>query len=66
MLLTCQAIYGIERGDELSAFIEQATGEPCPCRQGRACPMMPADVGEQERPGPVALPTPRTAAAAVL
>jgi hypothetical protein len=57
MLLTCQAVYGVERGDELSAFIEQVTGEPCPCRQGRACPMMPAD---EAAPEPVALPTPRT------
>lgn len=50
MLLTCQAIFGEERGAELSAFLERATGEPCPCRQGRVCPLLPANVVEPPCP----------------
>lgn len=41
MLLTCQAIYGVERGAELSVFIEGATGSPCPCKQNKPCALMP-------------------------
>lgn len=43
MLLTCQAIYGRERGGELVALIEDATGELCPCKEGRTCPLLPRD-----------------------
>lgn len=41
MLTVCQTIYGRERGADLSAFLEKATGEPCPCSQGRTCPLLP-------------------------
>lgn len=41
IMLTCQAIYGTERGSELSAFMEKATGLPCPCQQGDSCFLMP-------------------------
>jgi hypothetical protein len=41
MLLVCEAIYGVERGIEVRAMVEGATGEACPCRQGRPCPLMP-------------------------
>lgn len=51
MLPTCQAIYGIERGAEVQAFLELATGQPCPCRQGHSCPLMPSDSVELGRPG---------------
>jgi hypothetical protein len=37
----CKAIYGIERGAQVQAFLEGAMNEPCPCRQGRVCPLMP-------------------------
>lgn len=43
MLLTCQTIYGKERGAQLVAFLEQSTGEPCPCKQGQPCPLMPPE-----------------------
>lgn len=48
VLLTCQAMYGIERGDRIIAVLEEATGEPCPCKQGVVCPLMPADSVELE------------------
>lgn len=41
MIQVCQAIYGNERGAALQSFLEKATGEPCPCAQGRVCPLMP-------------------------
>lgn len=41
MLLTCQAIYGTERGTQVQTLIEQATAQPCPCSQGQPCPLMP-------------------------
>lgn len=44
MLLTCEAIFGNERGGQLRKCIEDSTGEVCPCRQGKSCPLMPADV----------------------
>lgn len=48
-MLTCQAIYGSQRGEELSAFIEVVTGAACPCKQGRVCPLLPrADWVEAE------------------
>lgn len=50
MLLTCQAIYGIERGGELVALLEDATGELCPCKQGRVCPLLPRDDAPMSSP----------------
>lgn len=42
MLQVCEVIYGCKRGAELSAFLEAAMGQPCPCKQGLPCPLMPA------------------------
>lgn len=39
-ILHCQALFGIERGAQIQALIEAATAEPCPCAQGRTCPLM--------------------------
>lgn len=41
MLLTCHTIFGVQRGDELLELIEETTGQPCPCRRGQPCPLMP-------------------------
>lgn len=43
MLLTCEAIYGIERGARMLNIIEQSTGEACPCKQGAPCPLLPRE-----------------------
>lgn len=48
MLLTCEAIYGIERGARMLSIIETATGAPCPCKQGQVCPLLPRESVELE------------------
>lgn len=40
-ILACQAMLGLERGAQIEALVERATGGPCPCRSGRACPLLP-------------------------
>jgi len=30
----------MERGADMQALIETRTGEPCPCVQGRGCPLL--------------------------
>ena len=39
-LLACQAMFGIERGNEIRELVETATGEPCPCLQNERCPLL--------------------------
>lgn len=48
VLLTCEAIYGVERGARMLSIIERSTGVPCPCKQGKACPLMPSESLELE------------------
>lgn len=43
MLQICEVIFGCQRAAELSAFLEGAMGEPCPCKQGRTCPLLPVN-----------------------
>lgn len=38
-LLHCQAMFGLERGNQIQTLVEDATGEDCPCIQGRTCPL---------------------------
>ncbi len=40
--LLCKEKLGEVRGAELVALVERATGEKCPCKQGRVCPLLPA------------------------
>lgn len=54
MMQVCDVIYGCKRGAEISAFLEAATGLPCPCKRGIPCPLMPRDAEA------VAPPVPRT------
>lgn len=58
MMQVCEVVFGRERGAEVQAFLELATGHPCPCRRGQPCPLMPADSA-------VAPPPPRTKAVAL-
>jgi hypothetical protein len=50
MLMTCQAIFGVERGTEVCAFLAAATGQPCACcasgDRRRPCRLMPPDEAE--------------------
>lgn len=39
-LLPCEALFGLKRGGQIIAAVEQDTGELCPCKQGRACPLL--------------------------
>lgn len=50
MLLGCQTIYGTDRGAELSAFLEQTMGQPCPCKQAKPCPLLPDPEPVAQRP----------------
>lgn len=52
IMQVCEVIYGCERGRAMVALLETATGQPCPCKQGIPCPLMPRDVA-------VTLPAPR-------
>lgn len=49
-LYPCQALFGIARGSQIIAAVEADTGAPCPCRQGLACPLMPADRSAELEP----------------
>lgn len=40
--LPCKKMFGEVRGAEIVELIERTTGEDCPCKQGRACPILPA------------------------
>ena len=39
-LLPCQALFGLERGAQIVAAVEEDLGGPCPCKQGRVCPLL--------------------------
>lgn len=39
--LPCKEKFGEVRGSEVIALIERTTGELCPCKAGRACPLLP-------------------------
>jgi len=36
----CEVLFDEERGLAVQELVEAATGEPCPCKQGRACPLL--------------------------
>ena len=39
-LLPCQALFGLQRGGQIIAAVEEDTGDLCPCKQGRTCPLL--------------------------
>lgn len=41
-LLPCQALFGMSRGAQIQQAIEEDTGQPCPCRRGLVCPLVPS------------------------
>ena len=47
--LPCKALFGDVRGSEIVELVEATTGEACPCKQGRPCPLLPID--SDARPG---------------
>lgn len=42
-LLVCEALFGRTAGGEVRTLVEKLAGGPCPCVQGRACPLMPVE-----------------------
>lgn len=36
-------VWGVKEGHKVRVLIEEATGEPCPCSQGKCCPLVPAE-----------------------
>jgi hypothetical protein len=49
-LLPCQAMFGMTRGAQIERAIVEDTGSPCPCRQGRVCPLVGLFLPEFEPP----------------
>ena len=39
--LGCEVLFTTERGRAVQELIEGATGELCPCKQGKVCPLLP-------------------------
>ena len=37
----CERLFGQERAEKISAHIEMLFEEPCPCKRGLACPLVP-------------------------
>ncbi len=41
----CEVLWDdIVQANRVQAIVEDATGQPCPCLQGRECPLLPGDV----------------------
>jgi len=40
-MLGCEILYGVTHGAKVHAMVEAATDAPCPCIEGRACPLLP-------------------------
>lgn len=40
-LLQCEVMMPTGRAVALQEFIEEQTGQPCPCKQGEPCPLLP-------------------------
>jgi hypothetical protein len=36
----CEVLFDNDRAAMLQSIIEGSTGEPCPCKQGKACPLL--------------------------
>jgi hypothetical protein len=37
----CEVLFSSERAQAVQNLIEGATGKPCPCKQGKTCPLLP-------------------------
>lgn len=40
-MLACEVIWAPEKAARARELIEDAIGGPCPCHEGRECPMLP-------------------------
>lgn len=41
-MLGCEILWGPEDAARVRQLVEEATGEDCPCLQGRVCPLLPS------------------------
>lgn len=41
MTYGCEILFTEDRAEAVQELIEGATGEPCPCKQGKVCPLLP-------------------------
>lgn len=39
----CEALLGPDQAARVQATVERASGQPCPCRRGVVCPLIPAE-----------------------
>ena len=46
MKLKCEDSLGLLQGREVQQLVREATGEDCPCIQGRDCPLAPTFSGK--------------------
>jgi hypothetical protein len=54
MALGCEILFSKEQGKAMRSLIERTTGEVCPCRQGKPCPLL----GNGRMPGWTPAPRP--------
>lgn len=50
-----EVVWGMQTADKVQRLMVEATGQPCPCDQGRRCPFLGPRVSLVERQ-PVATP----------
>lgn len=48
-MTVCEMVWTPQRAREVSSMVERATGEPCPCKVGRACPFVRLEMPESEQ-----------------
>ena len=46
-ILPCQAMFGLERGQQIVDLIESTTGELCPCKRGIPCALLAPPTAER-------------------
>lgn len=40
----CEVIWDLATADKMQELIEGATGQPCPCKRGQRCMVIPDDL----------------------
>lgn len=46
-ILPCQAMFGLERGQQIVDLIESTTGDLCPCKRGIPCALLAPPTAER-------------------
>lgn len=46
----CEVLFSAERAMAVQQLVEESTGKPCPCKVGRACPLLPRDAAPAAAP----------------